>query len=139
MPTYNTTNISHTFTGVGITSGSLTVKYKLGADNGINLQDVKTWTLGVISCGPVGVSENALDVISNMYPNPTTTQLNIDLKNVTANASLAIYNTLGQSVLNVSNLTETNSINVSTLTSGVYFVTVTNGKQKATQKLVIEK
>jgi hypothetical protein len=39
----------------------------------------------------------------------------------------------------VKNATETNTINTANLAKGVYFVTVSNGQQKSTQKLVIEK
>ncbi len=93
------------------------------------------------TCATIGLTEinNNKPVSMALYPNPATTNLTVELANVSENATLDIFNTLGQKVVSVKNLQDSNSINVASLTSGVYFVTVTNGKQKATQKLVIEK
>lgn len=70
----------------------------------------------------------ANQLISAIYPNPATSQLTIDLKEE-GQANVAIYNVLGQSLIqkNVYNLS--NTINVSTLSPGMYIVKLTqNGK-----------
>ncbi len=86
-----------------------------------------------------GVKDIKNNIVNmNVYPNPAKDNLTVSIANVD-NASINIINALGQVVLSVSKATETNSINTSNLTTGVYFVTVTNGSQKSTQKLVIEK
>lgn len=93
------------------------------------------------TCGTVGITEvnNSKPVTMAVYPNPASNNLTIEVANASENSTLDIFNTLGQKVISLKNVNETNSVNVSALTSGVYFVTVNNGKQKATQKLIIEK
>lgn len=68
-----------------------------------------------------------------MYPNPATDILNIvsqnnELKNV------AIYDITGKQVMNT---TTTSEVNISSLTSGLYIVTIAEGTTSATKKLVI--
>lgn len=68
------------------------------------------------------------ELISAVYPNPATSQLTIDLK-AEGTANVAIYNVLGQSLIqeNVSNIS--NTVNISNLSQGIYIVKVTqNGK-----------
>jgi hypothetical protein len=73
-----------------------------------------------------------------LYPNPAKDFLTVSIANA-ENTSIDVINALGQVVLTVKNATETNTINTANLAKGVYFVTVSNGQQKSTQKLVIEK
>ncbi|MDI9342480.1 MAG: T9SS type A sorting domain-containing protein [Sediminibacterium sp.] len=93
------------------------------------------------TCGTIGITEvnNSKPVTMAVYPNPASNNLTIEVANASENSTLDIFNTLGQKVISLKNVNEMNSVNVSALTSGVYFVTVNNGKQKATQKLIIEK
>lgn len=93
------------------------------------------------TCGTIGLAEinNNKPVTMALYPNPASNNLTIEIANTNDNTALDIYNTLGQKVISLKNVSELNTVNVASLTSGVYFVTVSNGKQKATQKLVIEK
>ncbi len=93
------------------------------------------------TCGTIGLAEinNSKPVTMALYPNPASNNLTIEIANTNDNTALDIYNTLGQKVISLKNVSELNTVNVASLTSGIYFVTVSNGKQKATQKLVIEK
>jgi len=50
-----------------------------------------------------------------------------------------IFNTIGQLVMRKENLEEETRLNTSSLSKGIYIVKVTNGKQVATGKLVIDK
>lgn len=68
------------------------------------------------------------ELVSAIYPNPATSQLTIDLK-AEGNANVAIYNVLGQALIqeNVSDIS--NTINISNLSQGVYVIKITqNGK-----------
>ncbi len=71
----------------------------------------------------------------NMFPNPATSIINIELAEVHTNFQIKILNTLGQVVLAIDN---EKLVNVSTLASGVYFVNVNTENGNATQKILIE-
>ena len=63
----------------------------------------------------------------SLYPNPTVDQLNVILSQ---NAGIVIYNIMGQAVMNVEGHVGANSINISGLTAGVYFLSAGNDTQK---------
>lgn len=68
------------------------------------------------------------ELISGIYPNPATSQLTIDLKEE-GNANVAIYNILGQTLIQENVYDMSNTINISDLSQGMYVVKVTqNGK-----------
>lgn len=79
-------------------------------------------------------NSNVKDIV--VYPNPAKTQLffssssNIEVDNV------LIFNRLGQLVL--SGIPEDNSLNVSSLNSGVYFIEITNGDIIINKKVIIK-
>ena len=63
----------------------------------------------------------------SLYPNPAADQLNVILSQ---NAGILIYNIMGQAVMNVEGHVGANSINISELTAGVYFLSAGNDTQK---------
>ncbi|MBF4986580.1 T9SS type A sorting domain-containing protein, partial [Nonlabens mediterrranea] len=78
----------------------------------------------------------------SLYPNPVTgDMMTINLGNVQASqVSIAIFNTLGQEVMtrefdNVSNNTIVMD-NMSSLTSGVYLVQISNGSATAVKRFI---
>ena len=73
----------------------------------------------------------------NAYPNPTSEILNIDFDNIPTDASVEIYNMVGELVL-VQQLTEpNNTINTTSLANGLYHVKVIgNNKLLYAQKIV---
>lgn len=87
--------------------------------------------------------DNNFNVLSNqqfeitkieMYPNPATTQLNFG-SNGEGAIEVEIYDTTGKLVLKSS---VANSLNVSILNSGIYFVKLTQAERSTIKKLVIE-
>ena len=68
-----------------------------------------------------------------IYPNPTTTIINIDLKENSELEKVTIYNALGQIVLT----SKEDIINTSKLASGSYIVEVLTKRGKSTKKLII--
>jgi len=81
--------------------------------------------------GPIGISENAAQTFG-LYPNPATEVLNVKANDV---KNIEIVNMLGQAVIT----TNVQTINVSDLTNGVYFVRVNyNNGTVSTQKFVKE-
>jgi hypothetical protein len=74
-------------------------------------------------------------IVSKIYPNPANDQVRIELLNGEA-AELRIMNTLGQ-VLMVATLNEmTNTIDCSSLHSGVYVLRVSQGGSVSTTKMI---
>jgi hypothetical protein len=74
-------------------------------------------------------------VVSKIYPNPTKDQVRIELLNGGA-AELRIMNTLGQ-VVQIAALNEmTNTIDISSLHSGVYVLRVLQGGSVSTTKMI---
>ena len=79
----------------------------------------------------VGVSEVSHNTHMNLFPNPATSQLQVVLSQ---NAEIVVYNMTGQKVMSVKGNAGANTINISELNSGVYFVNAGN----ETQKLVVK-
>jgi len=70
-----------------------------------------------------------------IYPNPVEDVLNV--MNVSSNASYEIFNAPGQLVSN--GIIGEGKINVSTLVKGVYFITISNGKEEKTTTKFVKK
>jgi hypothetical protein len=86
-----------------------------------------------ISDPPHSVTQIA-NLISNIYPNPATTQLTIDLANA-GEANAIIYNMLGQEVLQKTLNNMSNRINIATLPPGMYVVKVKQNEKIHTVKM----
>lgn len=91
-------------------------------------------------CHGVGIVEADNDKEINMVlqPNPANTHVTVHVNNVDASLKLEIRNMLGQVIMQKQHVDEMNSIDLSGLKSGVYFVSLTKDKKKITQKLIIE-
>jgi len=76
----------------------------------------------------VGVPEvESHNTHMSVYPNPATDQLGITLSQ---NADIVIYNIMGQAVMTVEGHVGANTLNISNLTSGIYFVNAGTETQK---------
>jgi hypothetical protein len=75
----------------------------------------------------VGVEEVSHNTHMSLYPNPAVEQLNVTLSQ---DADIVIYNIMGQNVMNVEGHAGANSINVSNLNAGVYFISAGSDTQK---------
>lgn len=71
-----------------------------------------------------------------LAPNPANEFLTITTKSDIEVSSISIYNTLGQLILVIPNAKETNSVDVSQLTSGTYFVKVISDKGSSNSKFI---
>lgn len=91
--------------------------------------------------GILGVTkQNFVNV--QMYPNPATSEVYINLKNVgQGEISITLFNSLGQRLYTISEAEMVGKtqgvLNVSGYASGIYFVTIKAGESIATKKLVI--
>lgn len=71
----------------------------------------------------------------DMFPNPVNHDLYVGLPDNKSTYTLTVFNNLGQAVLS-RQITETQWVDVSELTPGVYIATVSGNKGRYTQKLV---
>src|SRR5690554_1090622 len=69
-----------------------------------------------------------------VYPNPATEVLNIEFQGDVALENVTIYNNLGQRIKTITH----NTVDVSTLAKGLYFVEVTTNQGKASKKVIVE-
>jgi polyhydroxybutyrate depolymerase len=79
---------------------------------------------GKIGCAASGINENTNELnIIDIYPNPTTGNITVrnDLRN---NPDFEIYSTLGEMVLKGIINSNSNLIDLSSLTSGIYFLKI---------------
>lgn len=84
------------------------------------------------SKGPLGVEESVANLFK-IYPNPTTGLLNI--KSNTSISEITVYNNLGQLFFTSEN---SDKINVSTLSKGIYFVKISNDNGQIETKKIIK-
>ncbi|MGB2867387.1 MAG: T9SS type A sorting domain-containing protein [Bacteroidota bacterium] len=101
---------------------------------------------GGVTGVPTGSSTPREFALSSAYPNPfnPTTSINFTLKDA-GFVSLKVYNMLGQVVATIidnemkSAETHTVRINMSRMTSGIYFAVLQQGNNRAVQKLMLLK
>jgi|TARA_R100000479_G_scaffold68390_2_gene32621 Zn-dependent metalloprotease len=72
----------------------------------------------------------------NVYPNPANSVLNVELLD-NREATYEIYNVLGQQVLNGS-INRTATINVDTLSNGLYLVKINDGQKELVERFIKE-
>ena len=123
-------------------------------DNGLNPNDpedrnddrnsdgytnLEEYLHAVISMSPVSVKNNFKEAITlHCYPNPTNAGFSIDLVSV-GNSTIELFNSLGQLVYNAVSTGSLQIVNDHNLSSGIYFIKVTDSfKTTYNQKLMIE-
>jgi hypothetical protein len=91
--------------------------------------------LTLLNAATAGVLDNKQLNVS-MYPNPTTSSLNISAQSTIKNA--AIYNILGKQVISLTINKNSETIDVSSLKSGVYLIKYTIDNAVGTAKFIKE-
>lgn len=109
------------------------------------IDDTKGWAVGynglILKTASGGILDNEENVEVgkiNIYPNPAKDILHLDTKNEIGVKQLNIYNTLGQIVLEVTNLENNTNIDVANLKSGTYFIKVITDRGTANTKFIKE-
>ncbi len=101
-----------------------------GADTngvGTNIGHVKVYSLSSVLS-----TDNSIETQFSIYPNPAKDHLNIKLKNSIDFKKVRIFSPVGVEVLR----TNSTSVNVSHLTSGLYIIEVETTTGKETRKLI---
>ncbi len=85
--------------------------------------------------------DEEINLISNVFPNPATTQFQITLAENLMNPQILIYNELGQNISSQFEIKQTTStqiyINAQSIAKGLYYICVTNDSGHSTTKSVL--
>ena len=84
-------------------------------------------------------TKNSEIISFRMYPNPTTSSKIVNIQNTTGN-QVNIYNILGQEVFRakINNSNSTQTLNLSALQTGLYFVKISDGQNTSVKKLIVK-
>jgi hypothetical protein len=85
----------------------------------------------------VGIQENSFGSNVLISPNPTNGLLNISFNTLPQNTKIELYNNIGALVLTEVMSNRNNTINVSELSSGIYFMKVLEGNNVVAVKKVV--
>ena len=110
------------------TVGAYTITYS--ATDAANNTGTTTRTVNVVdtTLSTLDPKNEMRDIV--IYPNPTLTKLTI---NGNKNYDLKIFNTLGQVLLQIN---DTNTIDVRSLSDGVYLINITDGIKSLTKRFI---
>jgi hypothetical protein len=87
----------------------------------------------------LGVHENSTTTFS-MFPNPTKGIINVKLSdNTQGKTTMSLFDIQGRSIVTKSAGSLNETIDISHLQDGVYMLSVENGNQKTTKKIVLNK
>lgn len=86
----------------------------------------------------IGIEEQMLENNFALYPNPVTTHINISFPKSADKAVFALYNILGEKLLEKNIDALRNRIDVSHLASGMYIASITSNNKTTTYKIIKE-
>ena len=116
-------------------ASSDTVLVTLYVYNSCGVDSIKKWVHPKF----VGISENEIDYLVNIYPNPVKDELNVEMLEEIGNCVIEINNVQGETVIfkNI-NVKQKSKILIQTnnLSSGLYFVKINSSKGIFNMKLV---
>ncbi|MFA7273024.1 MAG: T9SS type A sorting domain-containing protein [Crocinitomicaceae bacterium] len=126
--TYSWSNGSTSQDPSGLSSGTYTV----------TVTDLNgcTETLSVTVNSVVGIQENSTDFGVKVFPNPTNGKFNVVMANADKNASIEVFDVLGNRVELLKNAGSKTTIQLNER-NGVYFVRVTNNNQTIVERIVL--
>lgn len=84
----------------------------------------------------LGIEDQLLENQFALYPNPVSDRLYISFPKEINNAQIAIYNVLGEKVFDGEVTAANNSANITSLTSGMYIVTIASTNKRNSFKII---
>jgi len=102
---------------------------------------VNSWSLEICAASGLSVTENELENLS-VYPNPNNGEFNIEFNPTSGeDISIEVYDIRGRYIYsniysNVSRFEEV--IRLNNAQSGVYLLTIADGTQKVTKKIIVD-
>ena len=129
-------------TGLSASTGSavaasptVTTNYTVTATSGA-CKNATTLTVTVNAC--VGIAEVSNLSSIQIFPNPSTGLITVQLSQINDGTSLHITDMLGKEVYTTVLNNDRSSMDISTLQKGMYVLTITSGQAKHMQKLIIQ-
>ncbi len=86
----------------------------------------------------LGIEDEFLLSNFALYPNPVTSRLNISFPEGIHNAQFSIYNILGKEILTTEIFLERNTVDISSLTAGMYITSITANNKRISFKIIKE-
>ena len=86
--------------------------------------------------GVLGVSDARL-LHFTMYPNPSDNMVSFQLPSDTNNARVTVFDYLGKSLLQQNISTTNKDVDISKLSTGIYFVRIQTDAKVGTKKLIV--
>lgn len=117
-----------TQTATGLSAGTYTVCV---TNTGNGCSSCQAITVNCLT----GIEENNFDGNVSFYPNPANENVNVF---VNAKAEMKLFNVVGEKVGTYNLTVGKNEINISSLPSGIYFLTVETGNGSVTKRLMIK-
>lgn len=71
-----------------------------------------------------------------LYPNPVSDRINVSFPQQLSEAQFTVHSILGNQVMNTTITSEVNTVNLETLTTGMYIATITSNNQSISFKLI---
>jgi len=106
-------------------------------NGGHTTQDTEFATATLTIDNVLGINKAQLLNFS-IYPNPCDSKLNLQLPFGAAKAQVQVFDYLGKRLIQKNITTTNNSLNVSNLTSGIYFVRIQSENKVGTKKLIVK-
>lgn len=132
---------AHVGQGVYVYPDSLTYLIRVG-DKGYKMHFTR---FGGVNNGAIVFNLMALETLStltpnnltnglSLYPNPTSSNLQID--NLQQDAAIQIVNLSGQIIKNIKSSSNSENIDLTALQNGIYFVKITQNNSTSTHKII---
>lgn len=86
----------------------------------------------------LGVKQDTFENFS-VYPNPSKGLLNIRNASPDGKTDLTLYDIQGRNIISKQNISDSETLNIEHLQNGVYLLSIENGNQKATKKIVLNR
>jgi hypothetical protein len=105
-----------------------------------NICGTITYDTVKVTVNPVGIEQFSNNLQVNIYPNPTSEILNVELGIINETAEVKITNVLGEEVINykLGVISGNSQIDVSGLQNGIYFVSIKTPQGFVTKKVVVQ-
>jgi|GEM_PF-1565112 len=103
------------------------------------IPNTNNWSLDACPNDLASIKNNTLGLsLVNVYPNPTSSILNIDFKTIKGKSEITIVNVLGRNFFSEISTIDLISINIANLPNGIYFVNVNGESNNSTQKILVQ-
>lgn len=131
-------NSDDSITWTSAFSGNNFSTFGINNQNELFVAAVNNGKIFRVTTSTLGINENGLSSTIKVYPNPASKRVFIEgIKD--KNTSVDITNTEGRKVLEKAKIDSDNSLNISGIPAGVYFIHLTTDNQKSYSKKLIIK